>query len=794
MSTINAHGITLVGVSEIKNVNIERLATDPSVAEGGRIWYNTTEKNLKFSYRDGSNNLQVSTIGGSEVVSGLQAEVDQTQASLGTAFSATGSFVAAALVGSGVFSTPASLTDAVNQLAAYALAHDSLAELNDVQLSGVAQGDLLVQSSGSWANKAIGSQSGVQKHDATLDSLADLTTSGAVIRAADGSVHTATLVGPSSGVIVTNGDGVAGNPTIALANDLAAVEGLGSTGLAARTADGVWATRSITGTAGSINVLNGDGILGDPTLDLPDVGAPVESALARFTTDMKGRITDTSTVTAADITSLPGFDSQYVHTSGDSLSGNLAMNGNEVLGLPVVPSTGTAAVSKNYLDSRLDGLSWKTAVRAATTEDLAALSGLQTVDDVLLVAGDRILVKDQLVTSANGIYVVDAGAWTRAADLNAASEFGSAAVLVTQGTANQGSGWQQTNTLATVDTDPVQFVQFTSGAGIPQAGIGLSQVGNTLSVNLGAGIAQLPSDEVGVDLYSGTALFLTLNGSSASNDTDAKLSLRVGNSLTQTNEANALEIANGGVKGVHLETITSTVNDQLVKVSSDVYGRVTGTSAVTTADLTPLLDATYVNASGDTLTGPLVLAGFPTQALEAANKQYVDDESDRAVEVEGALANLYTDIQSYNLAEPPTVATLNLVRAINFVYYDLVRRATNLSNQDTLLELLAERTQFRTKLGETTPLASYTINHNLNSEFVDVQVWVKDTVSGTWMNDLVSVQQTNANTLQVDLTEARAVVVTVRRSSSLAEAITDGLIDPGTDLPADPSILVDPLQ
>jgi len=264
--------------------------------------------------------------------------------------------------------------------------------------------------------------------------------------------------------------------------------------------------------------------------------------------------------------------------------------------------------------------------------------------------------------------------------------------------------------------------------------------------------------------------------------------------LTQTNEANALEIANGGVKGVHLETITSTVNDQLVKVSSDVYGRVTGTSAVTTADLTPLLDATYVNASGDTLTGPLVLAGFPTQALEAANKQYVDDESDRAVEVEGALANLYTDIQSYNLAEPPTVATLNLVRAINFVYYDLVRRATNLSNQDTLLELLAERTQFRTKLGETTPLASYTINHNLNSEFVDVQVWVKDTVSGTWMNDLVSVQQTNANTLQVDLTEARAVVVTVRRSSSLAEAITDGLIDLGTDLPADPSILVDPLQ
>jgi hypothetical protein len=35
-------------------------------------------------------------------------------------------------------------------------------------------------------------------------------------------------------------------------------------------------------------------------------------------------------------------------------------------------------------------------------------------------------------------------------------------------------------------------------------------------------------------------------------------------------------------------------------------------------------DPTYVNVTGDTMTGPLVLYGNPTQALEAANKAYVD--------------------------------------------------------------------------------------------------------------------------------------------------------------------------
>lgn len=78
----------------------------------------------------------------------------------------------------------------------------------------------------------------------------------------------ATITAPAAGITVTNGDAVAGPPTLGLANDLAAVEGLSGTGIAARTATDTWATRTITGTSDRITVTDGDGVAGNPTLTI----------------------------------------------------------------------------------------------------------------------------------------------------------------------------------------------------------------------------------------------------------------------------------------------------------------------------------------------------------------------------------------------------------------------------------------------------------------------------------------------------------------------------------------------
>ena len=106
--------------------------------------------------------------------------------------------------------------------------------------------------------------------DADLTAIAALAgTSGLLAKTAADTWALRTLTAPAAGVTVSNGSGAGGNPTLALANDLAALEALASTGLAVRTGSDTWAQRTITGTANEIALANGDGVGGNPTISLP---------------------------------------------------------------------------------------------------------------------------------------------------------------------------------------------------------------------------------------------------------------------------------------------------------------------------------------------------------------------------------------------------------------------------------------------------------------------------------------------------------------------------------------------
>lgn len=75
----------------------------------------------------------------------------------------------------------------------------------------------------------------VQAFDSDLTALAINAAVGSWTVTGVGTGACRVLTGPAAGITVTNGSGVAGNPTIGLANDLAAVEGLATTGLVRRT-------------------------------------------------------------------------------------------------------------------------------------------------------------------------------------------------------------------------------------------------------------------------------------------------------------------------------------------------------------------------------------------------------------------------------------------------------------------------------------------------------------------------------------------------------------------------------
>ena len=119
----------------------------------------------------------------------------------------------------------------------------------------------------------------------------------------------------------------------------------------------------------------------------------------------------------------------------------------------------------------------------------AGSSGLEAgdaIDGVTLVAGDRVLLKNQTDASENGIYVAVASGGTpaRSDDANASVDVTSGMfVFVEEGTANGDNGYVFThNGAPTFGTTALDVAQF-SGAGQITAGTGMSKSGNTLNVN-----------------------------------------------------------------------------------------------------------------------------------------------------------------------------------------------------------------------------------------------------------------------------------------------------------------------
>lgn len=79
------------------------------------------------------------------------------------------------------------------------------------------------------------------------------------------------------------------------------------------------------------------------------------------------------------------------------------------------------------------------AVRAASPgSNVASLSGTFTLDGVSLAVGDRVLLMNQTAASQNGVWVVAAGAWTRATDLDTSAEIAGQIVRVQEGTLRGG--------------------------------------------------------------------------------------------------------------------------------------------------------------------------------------------------------------------------------------------------------------------------------------------------------------------------------------------------------------------
>lgn len=188
----------------------------------------------------------------------------------------------------------------------------------------------------------------------------------------------------------------------------------------------------------------------------------------------------------------------------------------------------SASKIQTAIDATNAGLSWKEAVIASSTQDLASESfgttgvtyangtagvgatltqndatdgAFGSLDTISISQDDRVVIMDQSTGAENGIYTLTeigngtSTPWvlTRVIDADTSAELDSAAIFVQQGGTKGDFGYTQTASAATVGTTALTFVQFNGAANII-AGAGLTKSTNTLDVGAGNGITVNAND------------------------------------------------------------------------------------------------------------------------------------------------------------------------------------------------------------------------------------------------------------------------------------------------------------
>lgn len=265
-------------------------------------------------------------------------------------------------------------------------------------------------------------------------------------------------------------------------------------------------------------------------------GRLIENSGFTFTpsTSSDGALSVTGSA-AVDNISIDGNTISSTNTDGNIVlspngTGAVSVGGSQIKNL-AVPTAGSDAATKTYVDEVAQGLQALPSARAATTTELTATYSvandtltadsnvvLPAIDGVTLEVGDNVLVKDQSDAIENGSYVVtDLGEdgvspWVleRCSFCNEESEIAGGFEFVTEGDTLANTGWVITvpsdfsfeSSTASTDNGftsqgDIVWVQF-SGAGTYIGGDGIDLTGTTFSVNVDDSSIEIVTDTLQV--------------------------------------------------------------------------------------------------------------------------------------------------------------------------------------------------------------------------------------------------------------------------------------------------------
>jgi len=240
-------------------------------------------------------------------------------------------------------------------------------------------------------------------------------------------------------------------------------------------------------------------------------------------------------------------------TIATQASNSISISGGSITGIGS-PSGNTDVANKSYVDQAVAGLRTRTIAECASTANVNIANALEAgdaIDGVTLVAGDRVLLKNQSTATQNGLYLAvasGAGTASRDPEHDTIAELSGGMIVVNQGSANDNKIFLcTTNNDGSIGSTNITYTVVTPSNSGTVESVGITQSGSeftigntpiTSSGNITLNVNRISATKIGANTNISDTEFGFLNGVSSSiqDQLNAKATL---------DDATALSIALG---------------------------------------------------------------------------------------------------------------------------------------------------------------------------------------------------------------------------------------------------------
>ena len=217
-------------------------------------------------------------------------------------------------------------------------------------------------------------------------------------------------------------------------------------------------------------------------------------------------------------------------TIATQASNSISISGGSITGMGT-PSGNTDVANKSYVDQAIAGLRNRTVAECASTANVNLSNSLEagdTIDGVTLVAGDRVLIKNNSTATENGLYLAvasGAGAASRDPEHDTVAELQGGMITVSSGSQNDNKIFLcTTDSGGSIGSTNITYTQVTpSNTGTVES-VGITQSGSEFTIgntpitstgNITLNVNRISATKIGANTNITDTEYGFLNGASS---------------------------------------------------------------------------------------------------------------------------------------------------------------------------------------------------------------------------------------------------------------------------------------